>query len=108
MKLVYLRGKKPKILDNCGYNNKYDSYFRRLTRYDGVEWLNGMKVLGIIESNGLYSPKFPYSTTPEYIQNVAKLLNLKIEMDEFSGKGKKLYYYNGQYYRAKDLFPELS
>ena len=113
MKVVYLRGKNPKILDNCGHNSKYDSYYRSLARHDGVEWLSNIKVLGIIEPNGLYSPSFPHLITPTYQKHVAKLLGLKIEMNRCDlyfdnklskGKGNKLYYYNGEYHQAKKLF----
>lgn len=113
MKIVYLRGENPKILNGCGYNVLYDSYYRRLVRHDGVEWLSDQKVLGIIQSNGLYAPLFPHLITPAYQKQVAERLGLKIEMDRCSlyinnklsnGKGNKLYYYKGEYHRAKKLF----
>jgi len=104
MKLVYLRGKTPRILDNCGFHRKYDSYFRRLVRYDGVEWLNSMKVLGKIDDKGMYCPEFPHSITPTYQKEVARKLGLRISMAGLRGEDDALYYYNGRYHRAKELF----
>jgi len=103
MIIVYLRGKNPKILQNCGYNRKYDSYFRNLTRYDGVEWLSDMKVIGEINQEGKYEPKFPYSITPQFHKNVAKKLGLEINMTN-KYFGPSLYYYNGKYHRSTELF----
>jgi hypothetical protein len=102
MKLVYLRGKNPKILDDCGYDRQHDSFFRRLKRYDGVEWLSNMKVLGEICDDGAYEPAFPHSITPAYQKQVARKLGLKIRMR--NSFGSQLYYYNGLYRRANELF----
>ena len=104
MKLVYLRGKNPKILDDCGYNKRYEDYYRRLTRYDGVEWLDSGKILGEIY-RGYFEPDFPHGITPTYIKKVAKSLNLRIKMKSPYGiDGYALYYYEGKYRPANKLF----
>ena len=104
MNLIYLRGKNPKILKRCGYNTKYDSYFRTLTKYDGVEWLNSMKVLGEINKEGTYEPKFPHAITPQFQKDVARKFNLKIAMTSKYSNHPNLYYYNGQYHNSTELF----
>ena len=111
MQLVYLRGKNPKILKDCGFNDYYEYYFRRLTRYDGIEHLNSSKILGEIDNKGMYCPNFPYGITPEFIKEVATKLNLIIRIkNDFAcnidgvHKWDTLYYYKGRYHKAKELF----
>jgi len=109
MKVVYLRGKNPKILEDCGFSRQYESYYRNLQRYDGVEWLSDSKILGTIDE-GMYYPEFPHPITPLFIMNVAKQLGIKIKMKQspIIIDGKKyydqLYYYQGAYHKAKELF----
>lgn len=106
MKLVYLRGKKPVILKECGYHRQYEDYYRRLVRFDGVEWLSNGKVLGTIGDDGLFEPRFPTGITPEYIADVAKSFGLKIRMDNGigGGSGSMLYYFDGLLRRADVLW----
>lgn len=111
MQLVYLRGKNPKILKDCGFNGHYECYYRRLTRYDGIEHLNDSKILGEIDNKGMYCPHFPYNITPEFIKGVASKLNLIIRIKndfpcyiEGTEEWDTLYYYDGLYRKAKELF----
>jgi len=61
-------------------------------------------VLGKVEDD-LYKPYFPFGITPDYQKEVARELKLKIETNcIISGENNKLYYYNGKYHRAKELF----
>ena len=102
MNLVYLRGKNAKILKECGFHRKYELYFRRLTRYDGLEWLDDPKVLGEVYKNDRFLVHMHNRYTPSFYQDVAKGLNLKIVMK--GTMGPQLYYYQGKYRTAKELF----
>jgi hypothetical protein len=111
MELVYLRGKNPKILKHCDYDLSREGYFRRLQRYDGVEWLNSSKVLGTIDNKGMYCPDFPHGIDPQFIKGVANQLNLVIRIKHDFGciidgieRCDQLYYYKGRYHKAKELF----
>lgn len=110
MQLVYLCGKNPKILKNCGSTYKGD-YFRNLIKNGAVEWLSDRKILGEIDKRGMYCPKFPDGVTPQYIKEVAAKFNLTIRLEHdtaviIDGREQKdkLYYYKGHYYKAKELF----
>jgi hypothetical protein len=50
----------------------------------------------------MYCPDFPHGITPAFQKKVAKMLKLKICMT--SSMGESLYYYDGGYHHAKELF----
>lgn len=104
MKLVYLRGKMPVILNGCGFNLKYEHYYRELnqSRYSGIEWLRDEKVLGTIDNKHRYIPLFHYSITPKFQKKIAKIIKHKIRMRY--GRRTQLYYYNGLYHSSYELF----